>query len=213
MNIIEVNKKNSRKAGEILAIAFKDDPIFKYIFKSQEKYDRCAAWLFSTWVRWAVMFGKAWMTDDESAVIIMRGIGKSEMSLWSMIRAGMLPTPFRLGLRTFKRFYFEIVNTLDKEHAKVMGNTPHWYGWMVGVKPEYKRVGWKLINHCIDIADRSNLPLFLETSTARNVSLYNHKEFQVKGEKFFKAGNFTLYFMVREPNSNQRITNRLRINE
>ena len=202
MNIIEIDKDKIKKAGEILAIAFKEDPIFKYIFQSPEKYDQCAAWLFSTWVRWAVMFGKAWITDDESAVIIMRSIGKSDMSLWSMIRAGMLPVPFKLGFGAFNRFYFEIVSMLDREHAKVMGKTPHWYGWMVGVKPEHKRVGWKLINHCIEIADCAQLPLFLETSTSRNVSLYNHKDFEVKHEKFIEEGNFTLYFMVRQPKSN-----------
>jgi len=199
MNIIEVKKENFGKAGEILAVAFKDDPIFKYIFQSQEKYDQCAAWLFSTWVRWAVMFGKAWMTDDESAVIIMRAIGKSDMSLCCMIQAGMLPVPFKLGYSTFKRFYFEIVSTLDKEHARLMGKTPHWYGWMVGVKPERKRVGMKLINHCIEIADHAQLPLFLETSTDRNVSLYNHRDFEVKEEKIISKGNFKLYFMVRQP--------------
>ena len=199
MNIIEIKDEHIRKAADVLALSFKDDPIFKYIFKTPAKYDKTAPWVFSTWVRWAVLYGKAWMTEDGNAVVLMRSTKNSEMSLWSMIRAGMLPTPLKLGIGAFRRFYFQIVSLLDKKHAEIMGNTPHWYGWMIGVNPAYKGIGRQLMNHCFEIADEAQLPIFLETSTDRNVAIYNHKDFEVKEKVFVKQGNFPLYFMVRQP--------------
>ncbi len=197
MNIIEIKKQDIKRAAEVLTLSFQDDPIFQHIFKSSEKYQRIAPWMFATWVRWTVLYGKGWMTEDGSAIVLMRSPGKANMSLWSMIRAGMLPTPVKLGIGAFKRFYFEIVAIL---HAVTMGNEPHWYGWMIGVNPleQHKGIGMQLMNHCFKLADEMQLPIYLETSVEKNVSLYNYKDFSVKDTATI-ARKFNLYFMVREP--------------
>jgi hypothetical protein len=44
------------------------------------------------------MYGKAWMSEDGNAVVLMRAVGDPGMSIWTMIRAGMLPTSIKLGL-------------------------------------------------------------------------------------------------------------------
>jgi len=199
MNIIEIKKQHIKKTAEVLTRSFKDDPIFHYIFRSPEKYGQVAPWLFATWVRWTVMFGKGWMIDDGSALVLMRAPGKAQMSFGSMIRAGMLLTPWKLGASAFRRFYFEVVAMLDKKHAQIMGDEPHWYGWMIAVDPgkQHKGLGLQLMNHCFRLADAMNLPIYLETSVERNVVLYNHREFQTK-DSCTIAGCFNLYFMVRE---------------
>ena len=112
----------------------------------------------------------------------------------------MLPTPVKLGVSAFKRFYFEIVAMLDKKHEQIMGDKPHWYGWMIGVNPlkQHKGIGMQLMNHCFKLADEMMLPIYLETSVEKNVSLYNYKDFSVKNTATI-AGRFKLYFMVREP--------------
>jgi ribosomal protein S18 acetylase RimI-like enzyme len=204
MNIIEIKKQHIHSASIVLAEAFQEDPIFRYIFKTQAQYDRGAAWLFSTWIRWAIKYGKAWMTEDGNGIVLMRSLESPNMTLRSMIGAGMLPTPFRLGWRSFFRFYFKIVSLLDRRHAAIMGKQPHWYGWMIGVKPGHQGIGRELMNHCFNLADQKQLPIFLETSTARNVSLYGHKEFRLHEKLTFTPGDFNLYFMVRPP---QPITN------
>ena len=200
MKIIEIKKEYIKKAAETLTLSFKDDPIFKYIFKSSEKYHKIAPWMFATWVRWTILYGKGWMIEDGSAVVLMRVPGKAHMSLWSMIRAGMLPTPIKLGAGTFKRFYFEIVAMLDKKHAEIMADIPHWYGWMIGVNPnkQHRGIGLQLMSHCFSIADEMKLPIYLETSVEKNVSLYNYKDFEVRDESTI-AGKFNLYYMIREP--------------
>ncbi len=198
MNIVEIKENEINKAANVLALAFENDPIFNYIFKTPELYHKAAPWLFSTWVRWAVIYGKAWMTEDGKGVVLMRSLENPHMSFLSMVRAGMLPTPFKLGWGAFKRFYFEIVETLDRKHAEIMGKTLHWYGWMIGVRPDSRGTGRFLMNYCFKMADQAGLPIFLETATEHNVSLYNHKEFEMKEKISVGKADFSLYFMVRQ---------------
>lgn len=199
MKIIEIKKQDIPHVSKVLAIAFRDDPIFRYIFQTEEKYDRCATWMFASWIRWATLYGNAWMTEDRKAVVLMRSIRSPKMTMMSMIRAGMLLTPLKLGFKAFRRFYFQVVTILDKKHEEIMGTQLHWYGWMIGVTPEDRGKGRDLMNYCFKIADDYHIPIFLETATQRNVALYNLKQFQVKDKIEFTLGDFTLYFMVRPP--------------
>ena len=198
MKIVQIKKEEIQKASLVLTEAFSEDPIFMYIFKGKEKYLKQSPWLFATWIKWAMKFGCAWMTEDGNAVILLRAPGKSEMSFISMVRAGMLPTPFKIGFGTFRRFYFGIVKTLDQKHEEVMGTRPHWYGWMVGTKLSHRGHGRILINHCSRLADEYGLPIFLETASKRNVRLYGFKNCIVADKLFFSDGGFSLYFLVRE---------------
>ena len=198
MNILPLQKKDIARAAAVLTVAFEQDPIFRFIFQNTERYRKVAPWLFGTWVRWTVMYGKGWITEDGQAVVLMRSLRHARMSLWTMIRAGMLPTPRRLGWAAFRRFYCSVVATLDKKHAAVMGNQPHWYGWMVGATELGRGLGRVLLQHCFAIADEAGLPIFLETATENNVALYNAKDFEVADSASLSV-DCTLYFMVRQP--------------
>jgi len=82
MQIIEIKEPQIGQAAHVLTLAFENDPIFRYIFKTPEKYRTGAPWLFSTWVKWSIMFGKAWMTVDGNGVVLMRSLENSEMSFF-----------------------------------------------------------------------------------------------------------------------------------
>ena len=199
MKIIKVQLEDTEEAAHILVEAFKEDPIFIDVFSSRENYLKMAPWLFKTWITWAVKFGEAWMTEDYNSVLIMRSLNHSRMSLSSMIRAGMLLTPFKMGIGTFFRFYFNMVLLLDRKNREIMGDSRHWYGWMIGVKPGHNGIGRLLLKHCFDIADENELPVYLETSKLENVSLYHHYGFKTLNELDHPTGDFKLYFMMRRP--------------
>ncbi len=199
MEIIKITNKDITTASEVLVSAFQEDPIFLYIFGSHEKYLKRAPWLMSTWVAWSVKYGEAWMTADGNSVVLTRSLPDTGMALWSMIRAGMLPTPIKLGWSAFYRFYFRIVKLLEKKNHQHMAQRPHWYGWMIGVRPEYRGIGKILINHIFNIADREGLPLYLETSTIQNVELYTYLGFKQLDQTDIEEGNFSLFFMMRPP--------------
>ncbi len=198
MNARPLQEKDIAQAANVLTLAFENDPIFRYIFQDEKRYRRVAPWLFGTWVRWTLMYGAGWMSENGDAVVLMRSLKHSRMSLWTMIRAGMLPTPRKLGWAAFRRFYFNVVATLDRKHAEVMGSRPHWYGWMIGATEPGRGSGSALLRHCFAVADENRLPIFLETATANNVALYNAKDFEV-ADSVCVSENCRIYFMVREP--------------
>ena len=138
------------------------------------------------------------MSEDGNAAVITRKQGDARMSFLSYIRAGMLPTPFKLGLRAFYRFYFKVLPVLDKNHKKVTGNTPHWYGWMIGTTMSGKGMGRPLLHYVREIADKKQLPIFLETATESNLSLYELFGFKVKAKQTVDK-DCTVYFLWREP--------------
>jgi len=198
MNIVKIEEHDIDRIAEVFTIAFEEDPIFKYIFRDAGKYKIAAPWLFASWIKWAVRFGEAWMSEDKSAAVITRKQGDARMSFASMVRAGMLPTPFKLGLRAFYRFYFKILPVLDKNHKTITGNTPHWYGWMIGTTIPGKGMGRPLLNYVRDIADEKQLPIFLETATPSNLSLYELFGFEIKGRQTVDK-DCTVYFLMRPP--------------
>jgi hypothetical protein len=110
----------------------------------------------------------------------------------------MLPTPFRLGWIAFVRFYFHIVALLDKKHAAIMGDTSHWYGWMIGAHEPGKGMARSLFAHCANVADERQLPIFLETATPANLGLYNAKGFEIVDQESVSQ-DCTIYFLVRQP--------------
>ena len=199
MEIIKIQKTDLTSAGIVLTQAFRKDPIFHYIFGTKERYDKLAPWLFTTWVNWSVKYGKAWMTEDRNSVLLMRALGDPGMSFSSMVGAGMLPTPVKLGWTSFRRFFFEIVTLLERKNREIMDNIPHWYGWMVAVKPECRGMGKIILNHCWNVADENNLPIYLETSTEKNVGLYEYMGFELRDQIHISNGDFDLFFMVRAP--------------
>lgn len=199
MKIIPVKLEDYRECASVFVEAFQDDPIFKYVFETKEKYFRIAPWVFGSWIKWSIQYGEAWMTEDKKGVLIMRSLDSSEMSLWSMIKAGMLPTPAKMGLKTFIRFYFNMAQVLEKKNKEIMGKRKHWYGWMVGVKPDSKGIGKGLLYYALKLADQRQLPIYLETATAQNVSMYHYLGFHTADEMSVKKAGVNLYFMVRDP--------------
>ena len=198
MNIVKIEERHIGRIAEVFTIAFENDPIFRYIFGGADKYKTGAPWLFASWIKWAVLFGEAYMSEDGNAAVIMRKQGDARMSFPSMVRAGMLPTPFKLGVGTFYRFYFKILPAMDKNHKKITEKTPHWYGWMIGTTMPGKGMGRPLLNYVRDIADQKQLPIFLETATPSNLALYEAFDFAEKGRQTIDA-DCTIYFLMRPP--------------
>ncbi|MBE7172408.1 MAG: hypothetical protein INR73_17605 [Williamsia sp.] len=199
MRIVNISRDQIGHAAGILTRAFENDPLFRYIFPSRKKYLRLAPWLFSTWIRWAILYGRAWMTEDGNGVVLLRSPSMLFFSFPDMLRTGMLQTPFRIGLKSFKRLYFEVARMLYKKHCEKMGDQPHWYGWMIGVYPASKGIGRDLLKHCFEITDKDELPIYIETTTVQNVNLYQYKGFTFIEEIFIGKERTPVYLMIRQP--------------
>lgn len=196
----DISRQEISAAGQTLARAFRSDPLYAYIFGRQEHYDRVAPWMFSTWTRWSVLYGKAWATPGMEAVALRRMPGRFRVSLWSLLRTGMLATPRRLGAEAMGRFDV-VIRLLEEKHAQIMGGAPHWYCWVLGVVPERQGqgMGGVLMRHTFAHADRDALPCYLETTSEHNVRIHGSQGYEVRDTLRVPGSDVTLYLMVRPP--------------
>lgn len=60
---------------------------------------------------------------------------------------------------------------------------PHWYLPLIGIDPAHQGqgLGAALLAHAVALCDRDGLPAYLESSSPRNVPLYQRHGFEVMG--------------------------------
>lgn len=121
--IIEITERMIQPAARTIARAFRNDPLFMHVFDSVDHYDRVAPWMFETWTRWCMHYGKAWTTPQLDAVALRRVPNRYRISLWSSFRTGMYAMPRRLGKASMTRFDV-IIRLLEQQHTKIMGRAP-----------------------------------------------------------------------------------------
>lgn len=201
-------KKNIRQAAAVLADAFRDDPLFHYAFGSLEAYNRYAPWMFATWVKWGVLYAKVWTTSNFESVAIRRFPGNPGYNLLTMIRSGIIFTPFKTGFGITRRLN-KVVGAIEMRHTHLMRNTPHIYCQNIGTGSEFRGKGFGkiLMNHTFEMADQMKLPCYLETTTEKNMLLHQNHGYQLI--ETFQINNtpFKTYIMLRQPLSQTNSSN------
>ncbi|MEP1930132.1 MAG: GNAT family N-acetyltransferase [Roseibium sp.] len=73
---------------------------------------------------------------------------------------------------------------LISRSAAYCPTNPHWYLGLIAVDPAYRGrgVGTKLLEFCLTIVDHDELPAYLESTNAANLSLYKRFGFQQLAE-------------------------------
>lgn len=199
-SIIDIAHKDLSRGADTLAQAFQGDPLFTYIFGTPQHYDRVAPWMLSTWIRWCINYGKAWATPEFEAVALRRLPGHYHMSMWSLLRAGMLATPIKLGWASFRRLD-QVVRLMEEEHKAILGKQLYWYCQTLGVVPaqQGKGFGRSLMQHTFALADAGQLPCYLETTMERNVEIHRRQGYVVRKVVEVPASELRLIIMVRPP--------------
>lgn len=89
-----------------------------------------------------------------------------------------------------------VFEAMDTYHPK----EPHWYLPLIGIDPAWQGqgIGSALMRHALAQADTDGLPAYLESSSPRNVPLYERLGFEVLGA--IQVGSSpTLVPMLRRP--------------
>jgi len=177
----------------VLARAFVDDPVQRYLLTTDEQWATRAAPIFERIVRRTLVIGVVEVTPRlEGAALWLppgtdfmqgpRGLYFALLSAWDA--------------RTHLRRTVTLVRTLQKYHPR----EPHWYLPLVGTDPvqQGRGVGSALLTRALARADAAGLPVYLESSTERNVPFYRRHGFEVVGHIAIPGGP-ELWPMRREP--------------
>jgi ribosomal protein S18 acetylase RimI-like enzyme len=114
-----------------------------------------------------------------------------------------VPTKFWLILRLLAHSGAGVIKRLEQAQrvmAQHHPSAPHYYLQSIGVRRTSQGLGLgsALLKHTTAICDKAQMPAYLESSTPRNVPLYQRHGFEVIATDAIGDGGPPIFFMWRE---------------
>jgi ribosomal protein S18 acetylase RimI-like enzyme len=176
----------------VLSSSFEDNQSVNFIVSQDEKRTRRIRALMDYSYEICSLFGEVWLSDDKNACALILYPHQKRTtlkSIWLDIRLIVQA----IGLSG--------INKALKREAKVKNLQPKekmTYLWFIGVDPKFqhKGIGNKMIKEIITCSNQKDLPIYLETSTLRNIPWYESLGFYTYNK--LELG-YTLFFLKRVP--------------
>jgi ribosomal protein S18 acetylase RimI-like enzyme len=184
------------RLAQALASAFQDDPVIAWIFPDQHR--RCAvlaAFMEFRLHKLAFPHDQVWMTAGGAAAAAwLPPPGRWQLSGPQRLR--LLPPLVRFfGLRTAS--VLAGLERMEKQHPD---DRSHWYLFILGTEPaaQGQGLGSALLDQMLARVDADGMPVYLESSSERNLALYGRHGFELTGELVIPGGP-RIWPMWREP--------------
>lgn len=197
-NLYEIQKKDTKATGELFTRAFADDPVWKAALPGIA-FDKMAAF-FQGPARYGLKYGTIIAPSEELEGAAMWVHSKyADMTFWRSVRSGSFLTALKLGTKNLERI-MPIFTPLEEARRDSMKDREYIYLMIIGVDPEYQGKGYgkKLLAALLAESEQKKLPIYLETATQRNVSMYEKIGFKVIGKVVHPVINLPQWQMLRE---------------
>lgn len=195
-SLYKVQKRDLKKCGSVLARAFQNYPMYRYILGEQNSFENIEK-ATRFFVRFSFYYANVYAPSDEiHGVLGFVDYEKYKMNFYRSLRSGALSLA-KLGSEIGKRFNdYEQFNT--GIHAEVIKG-PHQYIMFVGVDPhkQGQGLGSQLMRPVLELAKAVNKPTYLETHDKRNVEIYYRYGFTLAGEYQLPNSDIMLYSMLK----------------
>jgi len=176
---------------DILTQSFESNQSVNYVVKQDGKRIRRIRALMDYSFEVCKLFGDVFISDDRKACALIMYPDKKKPSL----KAIMLDIKLIFQCVGFKN----VKKTLNREALikKIQPKKLMTYLWFIGVKPEdqNKDFGSNLLQSVIEYSNQNNRPVYLETSTVRNLPWYKRFGFEVYSEQNL---SYRLFFLKRD---------------
>ena len=203
LGLVRIEFRPARKAdipalGRVLARAFHDDPVFRWLVPDDDVRAAATPGFFAAMARHHFLGGGGIEVAHSE-----HGIGAA--TLWDppgrwqqqpLEQIAMLPAVVRAfrGRRAAAR-------ALSEEMKKNHPEEPHWYLAVIGSDPMVRGGGFgqALMRSRLDRCDAEAAPAYLESSHPDNIPYYQRFGFDVIGEIRAPGGGPSLWPMWRQP--------------
>ena len=175
---------------DILTRSFDDNKSVNYVVKQdQKRVDRITK-LMDYSFNVCNEFGEVWISDDEQACALILFPDKKRTSLRTIL------WDLKLALSVIG---IDRVNSVLKRESLIKNNHPNdsfAYLWFIGVNPvkQNKGIGTAFIQEVIGECEKKRRPIYLETSTQKNIPFYRKFGFEIYQSLDL---NYTLYHLRR----------------
>ncbi len=202
--MLKISDELFRKAGQVVANAYHRDPLWESFLPDMERRKIIAPQLSEVVLRVANKIGTVQITSEALEGVAMWFPKKTaNFNMFHMIKAGQFWSMLRLSFKyknemnSMNRY----TSVLTQDRKILMKDKDYLYLGMICVAPEHqgKGFGGKLLNHLFAESRELNLPIYLETETTDNVSLYEHCGFKTIHETTLFDGKVHMWQMLRDP--------------
>jgi hypothetical protein len=189
--MIKATYKDKDRIIDILAASFDDNQSVNYISKQDKKRSQRIRKLMAYSFEVCYLFGEIFLTEDKKACALVLYPDKKTTTVKTILLDLQLIFSC-IGIENIKK-------ALDRE-AKIKQLQPKvlmCYLWFIGVDPEYQNegIGSKLLENIIKDSEYKERPVYLETSTLKNLPWYKKLGFQIYNELDL---SYRLFFLKRE---------------
>ena len=197
-----VQRRDFPRAGAVLADAFEQDPVWKRVLEETEIDLRRT--FFQGPVRYCSRYGKAYAPSEFIEGIAAWVPGQTaDMTIWRMMRCGSISTGMRLGIGIV-RLGQEMRPTfapLEADRKANMRGRDYLYLMIIGVASQFQGqgLGAKMLGALVEESEHAGLPIYLETASERNASMYEGLGFRLLNRVTLPVIDLPQWEMVREP--------------
>ena len=183
--------KDKERIVDILAASFDDNKSVNYIVKQDKKRSERMRKLMEYSFDVCYLFGDIFLSEDKKGCALIVMPDKKKTTFKSILLDAKLALSV-IGLSNIKKA-MNRESTINKLHPK----QPFYYLWFIGVDPseQNKGIGSKLLIDVINEAKTKGRPIYLETSTLKNIPWYEKFGFSVYNKLDF---GYELFCMKRE---------------
>lgn len=176
---------------DILSAAFRENRSVHYIIPQDKFREKRVRALMDYSFETCFLSGNVYLSDDEKACALISFPDRKK-------------TSFRSILADVKLIFKgtgsgNIVKALQREKAisSHYPDSPIYYLWFIGVSPEQQNqgIGRTLLNEIMEDAENLGRPIYLETSTEKNLPWYHKAGFTIYHQMDF---GYTLNLLKRE---------------
>ena len=178
---------------DILTKSFDTNQSVNYIVKQDKKRIKRISALMDYSFEVCYRFGDVFLSDNEKACALVLYPDKKSTTFKSILLDLKLVFSC-IGIENIKKALARESKIRQLQPRGVMS-----YLWFIGVYPEHQNqgIGNRLLNSIIEDSDQKQRPIYLETSTLKNVPWYKKFGFQIYNELDF---TYNLFFLSREVN-------------
>jgi GNAT superfamily N-acetyltransferase len=166
--------------GEVLADAFAEDPVFAWLIPPQPRGRDNRMRTFFSMSRSYLRRGKpCYLTSDAPAAALW-----AEPGAWAMPLSQVILEAAPTGLALRRRLFRALRTQLQIERLHAGQSPPHSYLGYLGTRRDRQGqgLGTQMLAEVLAGADTDGMPAYLESSSERNLPLYERNGFRVVGE-------------------------------
>jgi ribosomal protein S18 acetylase RimI-like enzyme len=191
--MIKANQNDKQLIVDILTKSFESNQSVNYIAKQDEKRLKRISALMNYSFEVCHSSGDVFLSDDKKACALVLYPDKKKTTFKSILLDVKLILSC-IGIENIKKALSRESKIKQLQPKELM-----YYLWFIGVNPEYQNegIGSVLLSEIIEDSENKKRPIYLETSTLKNLPWYKKFGFEIYNELDL---SYKLFFLKRELN-------------